>query len=73
MYILQYYTPSGKLEERIVNRDSLYLELTRSDSHFFKPKALAEFCTDQLTGLKQKLRVKRSIMGFRCSFHVKRT
>ena len=26
-----------------------------------------------LTGLKQKLRVKRSIMGFWCSFHLKRT
>jgi hypothetical protein len=26
-----------------------------------------------LTGLKQKLRVKRSIMGFGCSFHVPRS
>ncbi|WP_027401809.1 N-6 DNA methylase [Aphanizomenon flos-aquae] len=49
IYILQYYTPSGKLEERIVDRDSLYLELTRPDSHLFKPKALAEFRTGQLT------------------------
>ncbi|MGB3419637.1 MAG: N-6 DNA methylase [Dolichospermum sp.] len=48
IYILQYYTPSG-LEERIIDRDSLYLELTRQDSHLFKPKALAEFRTGQLT------------------------
>ena len=49
IYILQYYTPSGKLEERIVDRDSLYLELTRQDSDLFKPKALAQFRTGQLT------------------------
>ncbi|MEI6442079.1 MAG: N-6 DNA methylase [Nostocales cyanobacterium ELA583] len=49
IYILQYYTPSGKLEERIVDRDSLYLELTRQDSDLFKPKALAEFRSGQLT------------------------
>ena len=49
IYILQYYTPSGKLEERIVDRDSLYLELTRQDSDLFKPKALAKFRTGQLT------------------------
>ena len=49
IYILQYYTPSGKLEERIVDSDSLYLELTRQDSDLFKPKALAEFRTGQLT------------------------
>lgn len=49
IYILQYYTLSGKLEERIVNRDSLYLELTRQDSDLFKPKALAKFRTGQLT------------------------
>lgn len=48
IYILQYYTPSG-LEERIIDRDSLYLELTRQDSHLFKPKALAEFRSGQLT------------------------
>jgi 16S rRNA G966 N2-methylase RsmD len=48
IYILQYYTPSG-LEERIVDRDSLYLELTRQDSDLFKPKALAKFRTGQLT------------------------
>ncbi|MEA5514897.1 N-6 DNA methylase [Nodularia sp. UHCC 0506] len=49
IYILQYYTPSGKLEERIVDSESLYLELTRQDSHLFKPKALAKFRTGQLT------------------------
>jgi hypothetical protein len=49
IYILQYYTPSGKLEERIIDRDSLYLELTRQDSDLFKPKALAEFRSGQLT------------------------
>lgn len=50
IYILQYYTPSGKLEERIIDDcNSLYLELTRPDSHLFKPKALAEFRTGQLT------------------------
>ena len=49
IYILQYYTPSGKLEERIIDRDSLYLELTRQDSDLFKPKALAQFRTGQLT------------------------
>lgn len=49
IYILQYYTPSGKLEERIVDRDSLYLELNRRDSDLFKPKPLAEFRTGQLT------------------------
>jgi predicted RNA methylase len=49
IYILQYYTPSGKLEERIVDRESLYLELNRRDSDLFKPKALAEFRTGQLT------------------------
>jgi hypothetical protein len=49
IYILQYYTPSGKLEERIVDRDSLYLELTRQDSDLFKPKELAEFRSGQLT------------------------
>lgn len=50
IYILQYYTPSGKLEERIIDdHNSLYLELTRPDSHLFKPKALAEFRSGQLT------------------------
>ncbi|MFO0098424.1 MAG: N-6 DNA methylase, partial [Aphanizomenon sp.] len=49
IYILQYYTPSGKLEERIIDRDSLYLELTRQDSDLFKPKTLAQFRTGQLT------------------------
>ncbi|MBC5793906.1 N-6 DNA methylase [Sphaerospermopsis sp. LEGE 00249] len=48
IYILQYYTQSG-LEERIVDRESLSSELTRPDSHLFKPKALAEFRTGQLT------------------------
>ncbi|MFM7408751.1 MAG: N-6 DNA methylase [Cuspidothrix sp.] len=48
IYILQYYTPSG-LEERIVDRESLSSELTRPDSHLFKPKALAKFRTGQLT------------------------
>lgn len=48
IYILQYYTPSG-LEERIIDRDSLYLELTRQDSDLFKPKALAQFRSGQLT------------------------
>ena len=49
IYILQYYTASGTLEERIVDRDSLYLELTRQDSDLFKPKSLAQFRSGQLT------------------------
>jgi hypothetical protein len=49
MYLLQYYEPSGKLEELEIEPESLAVELTASRSRLFTPKALAEFRTGQLS------------------------
>lgn len=49
MYLLQYYEPSGKLEELEIEPDSLAVELTAPRSRLFTPKALAEFRTGQLS------------------------
>ena len=49
MYLLQYYEPSGKLEEREIEPESLAVELTSPRSRLFAPKALAEFRTGQLS------------------------
>jgi len=48
-YLLQYLDPSGRLEEREIEPDSLAIELTEQRSKLFTPKALAEFRTGQLT------------------------
>jgi len=48
-YLLQYYEPSGKLEELEIEPDSLAVELTAPRSRLFTPKALAEFRTGQLS------------------------
>ncbi|MBW4667649.1 MAG: N-6 DNA methylase [Cyanomargarita calcarea GSE-NOS-MK-12-04C] len=47
--LLQYLDPSGKLEEREIESDSLAVELGEPRSKLFTPKALAEFRTGQLT------------------------
>lgn len=49
MYLLQYYEPSGKLEELEIEPESLTTELTAPRSRLFAPKALAEFRTGQLS------------------------
>jgi hypothetical protein len=49
MYLLQYYEPSGKLEELEIEPESLAVELTAPRSRLFTPKALAEFRTGQLS------------------------
>jgi hypothetical protein len=49
MYLLQYYEPSGKLEELEIEPESLAVELTSPRSRLFTPKALAEFRTGQLS------------------------
>ncbi len=49
MYLLQYYEPSGKLEEREIEPESLAVELTAPRSRLFAPKVLAEFRTGQLS------------------------
>jgi 16S rRNA G966 N2-methylase RsmD len=49
MYLLQYYEPSGNLEELEIEPESLAVELTAPRSRLFTPKALAEFRTGQLT------------------------
>lgn len=48
-YLLQYYEPSGKLEEREIEPESLAVELTAPRSRLFTPKALTEFRTGQLS------------------------
>ncbi|BAZ16493.1 hypothetical protein NIES4071_83700 [Calothrix sp. NIES-4071] len=47
--LLQYLDPSGKLEEREIDPESLAVELAEPRSKLFTPKALAEFRTGQLT------------------------
>lgn len=49
VYLLQYYEPSGKLEELEIEPESLAVELTSPRSRLFTPKALAEFRTGQLS------------------------
>ncbi|OKH55500.1 hypothetical protein NIES2101_03680 [Calothrix sp. HK-06] len=47
--LLQYLDPSGRLEEREIEPESLAVELAEPRSKLFTPKALAEFRTGQLT------------------------
>lgn len=64
VYLLQYYEPSGKLEELEIEPESLVVELTAPRSRLFTPKALAEFRTGQLTLADLEESISRNSFDF---------
>lgn len=63
-YLLEYIDPSGRLEERLVEPDSLAVELAAPSSYLFTPKALAEFRGGQLTLADLEESVSKNSLSF---------
>ncbi|OYD87969.1 hypothetical protein CDG77_26375 [Nostoc sp. 'Peltigera membranacea cyanobiont' 213] len=63
-YLLEYIDPSGRLKERLVEPDSLAVELAAPSSYLFTPKALAEFRGGQLTLADLEESVSKNSLSF---------
>ncbi|AVH65713.1 N-6 DNA methylase [Nostoc sp. 'Peltigera membranacea cyanobiont' N6] len=63
-YLLEYIDPSGRLKERLVEPDSLAIELAAPSSYLFTPKALAEFRSGQLTLADLEESVSKNSLSF---------